>query len=47
MLKRTLLISGYLGLFICTAAMAQDPCATAARSKLYCLMPAAFPDSRY
>src|SRR5664280_3411461 len=42
MLKRTLLISAISGLFTCAAAMGQDICTTAARTKLYCLMPAAF-----
>lgn len=44
MLKRALLISAISGLFACTAtmAMAQGPCTTTAKSKLYCLMPTAF-----
>ncbi len=42
MFKRVLLISAMSGLFACTAAMAQDICATGARTKLYCLMPTAF-----
>src|SRR5208337_3686231 len=40
--KRVLILSALFVQFACTAAMGQDICATADRTKLYCLMPTAF-----
>jgi len=42
MFKRTLLILAMFGLVTCMAATGQDICASSDRTKLYCLMPAAF-----